>query len=107
MTPSQTATPSFTPSNTNTPSDTWTPTATINTLTLARGDGYYLVNVEIAPGTWLNNSTDEHCKWTRTSRTGAIIHEYFGPGSGTAYIDPTDFAFQSIRCGTWTFLGSP
>jgi hypothetical protein len=103
MTPSETATSTFTSTST----DTWTPTATINPLTLARGDGYYLVNVEIAPGTWRNNGTDEHYNWVTTTRTGAIIRDYFGPGSGTAYIGPTDFAFQATRCGTWTFLSGP
>jgi len=107
MTSSETATLTFTPTSTNTSTATWTPSATIDPLTLARDDGYYLVNIDIAPGIWRNNGTDEHCFWETTSRTGTIISDYFGAGGGTTSIRPTDFAFQAKRCGTWTFLSSP
>lgn len=107
MTPTQTASPTFTTTFTNTPTLTWTPTITPNPLNLPRGDGYYLIYIEIAPGIWRNDSTDQHCYWETTSRTGTIINSYFGPGGGTADISPGSYAFQSRRCGTWTFLKNP
>jgi hypothetical protein len=106
-TPSLRASPTFTMTRTYTPTFTLTPTTTNNPLTLPHEDGYYLVGIEISAGIWRNNSTDLHCNWQTTSRNGTIIYEYFGAGGGTADISPTSFAFQSKRCGTWTFQSNP
>jgi hypothetical protein len=70
-------------------------------------DGNYLVGVDIAPGVWRNDSNGNDCYWSRLTRTGEIIDNYIGAGKGTAYIAPTDFAFYSERCGTWTYLSAP
>jgi hypothetical protein len=106
-TPSLRASLTLTMTRTNTPTLTSTLTATDDPLKLPHYDGYYLVGIEIAPGIWRNDSTDLHCTWQTTSRSGAIIFEYFGNGGGTADINPTSFAFESRRCGTWTFQSNP
>jgi hypothetical protein len=108
----------FTPTLEFTPTKSGTPTVTPNinaTSTAAafailkqnKGDGNYLVGVDIAPGVWRNNGESDSCYWETTTRMGDIIKNYFGDGGGTAYIGSTNFAFQSKRCGTWTFLSNP
>ena len=50
ITPTFTATPKFTPTITNTPAPTNTPSPTVDPLKKAKGDGFYLIGVDIAPG---------------------------------------------------------
>jgi hypothetical protein len=107
VTPTFTFTPLFTPTITNTPSKTSIPTPTLDPLKAPKVDGNYLVGVDIAPGIWRNDSNGNDCYWSRLTRTGEIIDNYIGAGKGTTYIAPTDFAFYSERCGTWTYLSPP
>ena len=118
VTPTYTPTPLYTPTNTNTPTNTFTPTMTPNASQTAealliaklRADkesGFYLVNIDIAPGVWRSNGTNDNCYWSVTTQTGDIIDNFFGMAGGTAYISATAFQVEFDDCGTWVFLSPP
>lgn len=118
----QTPTITNTPAPTNTPQPTNTPTETIAPYVLTataqaeidailREDhepGIYLVDVDIAPGVWRSKPGNDDCYWSRTTKTGDIIDNFFGDGGGTIYISPTDFQVElGEGCGLWTWLSEP
>lgn len=105
----QTFTPSpvFTATITNTPVPTNTRTATPNPLKLPRGNGFYLVNVDIAPGVWRSDGTNDSCYWSITEADGDIIDNHFGQSGGTAYIPVNAFQVEFSDCGNWTFISAP
>jgi hypothetical protein len=113
-----TPTPIYTSTITQTPTSTGTATATPNfTLTnqaimitklrAPKGNGFYLVNVDIAPGVWRSDGTQDDCYWAVTTKTGDIIDNHFGMAGGTAYISPSAFQVEFNDCGTWTFVSAP
>jgi len=113
-TPLFTPTITLTPTNTSTPTNTPTITSTPNVvqteqarewvrLTRDRGSGFYLVNVDIAPGIWRSTPGLDGCYWKVSSATGDIIANHFGMSGGTAYIPSTAFQVQFDDCGIWTF----
>ena len=104
VTATSTATPVYTPTNTLPPTATATTTPTADPLKRSRGDGIYLVGIEIAPGVWDSNGTGDSCYWEVTTATGDIINNHFGLAGGTAYISATAFQVMFERCGTWTWL---
>lgn len=115
ITPEFTPTPRFTPTITFTPLP---PTATPNKaltataefqamLTSDKGDGFYLVNVDIAPGVWRSTGTGSSCYWGVTSKTGDILDNHFGMSGGTAYISPNAFQVEFNDCGIWVFVSGP
>lgn len=71
------------------------------------GTGHYLVGVDIAPGTYVSQGGDD-CYWERQSGLSGdfddIIANDFVIGSGRVYVTiaPSDVAFESQWCGTWT-----
>jgi len=118
VTPTATETPLYTPTITPTPTKTPTTTPTPNAAKTAtaqaiarliapKGDGFYLVNVDIAPGVWLSKGTQDNCYWARTRKNGDIIDNHFGLAGGTMYIAATDFQVQMQDCGRWTYIGPP
>jgi hypothetical protein len=118
VTPTYTLTPLYTPTITNTPTNTFTPTQTPNATQTAeallfaklrenKGDGFYLVNVDIAPGVWRSTGTGDRCYWSVTEANGDIIDNHYGMSGGTAYISPNGFQVQFEDCGTWEFLSPP
>lgn len=105
VTPTFTATPLFTPTITNTPLP---PTATPDLLKAPKSDGFYLINVDIAPGVWRSTGTASgSCYWSVTTATGDIIDNHFGDPGGTAYIAPNGFQVEFNGCGTWEWLQGP
>lgn len=70
-----------------------------------REDGFWLVGVDIAPGTWRSDGTGDNCYWQRSTKTQDIIDNHFGLGGGAVTIAASDFQFESRNCGTWTYLG--
>lgn len=72
------------------------------------GDGTYLVPDDVTPGTYRSEKTDSgNCYWARlkdpAGGLGAIIANYdnnLGPSVVT--ITPTDKAFETAGCATWT-----
>lgn len=108
ITPSNTFTPSKTPTITPTPNVARTQTAeALLLMTAAKTDGAYLVNVDIAPGTWrsLQGWTDSACYWARLDKNQNILNNYFGASGGAVTIRASDFEFQSTGCGSWEYLG--
>ena len=103
-TPTPIGTPTFTPSPTVTPNVAKTATAEAR-LILPKSDGFYLVNVDIAPGVWRSQGTSTNCNWKRTTKTGDVINMHYGQAGGTIYISSDDFQVQFSRCGTWVYLG--
>lgn len=117
-TPRFTATVTFTPTITNTPTRTPTVTNTPNAtqtsiareterLRQNRGNGFYLVNIDIAPGVWRSTGTGDSCYWATTTSTGSILSNHFGMSGGTAYISPSAYQVEFSDCGNWTFLSPP
>jgi hypothetical protein len=117
VTATYTYTPLYTPTNTSTPTNTFTPTKTPNAtqtsqaqlsamLQADKGDGFYLVNVDIASGIWRSTGKGDTCYWEITTRTGDIISNFLGLAGGTAYVPSTAFQVQFNRCGTWVFLSA-
>jgi len=108
-TPTITFTPTITPTPTVTPNSTQTEQARIvATQTTVHEPGFYLVNVDIAPGIWRSSSNLDSCYWARYDRTGEIINNYYGFGGSTIYISPTDFSVElNEDCGVWTYLSPP
>lgn len=70
------------------------------------GDGTFLVNKDVQPGTYRNPAGYDSCYWQRSSGTSGSFDEILANGnpSGQAIvtIQATDNAFTSQRCGTWT-----
>ena len=69
------------------------------------GSGMYLVGSDIQPGTYRSGGGD-FCYWERLSGTGGsfseIIANDISDGPSIVTISPTDVAFDSSGCGTWT-----
>ena len=91
----------------NTPAPTNTPSPTSDPLKRAKGDGFYLVGVDIAPGVWRSSGTGDRCYWAVTRANGDIIDNHFGMSGGTAYVSTAGFQVQFESCGIWTFVQDP
>lgn len=118
VTATSSPTPRFTSTITPTPSETPLPSSTPNAtqtakaqaeahLTQSRGSGFYLVGVDIAPGVWRSQGSQDDCYWSVTRKNGDIIDNHFGMAGGTAYISASAFQVEFDDCGTWEFLSPP
>jgi hypothetical protein len=104
--PTTTPKPSVTPRPTNTPDVTLTAIAgEILARRVSRGDGFYLVNVDISPGTWRSESGYDQCYWERNNRQGDILGNHFGLSGGVMTIRVSDFQVHMQGCGVWVYLG--
>lgn len=78
-------------------------------LTKDRGDGFFTVGDEIAPGTWRSTGGGDSCYWERLSGLSGefedIIANHFGTAGVTVTIATSDKAFKAEGCGTWKYLG--
>ncbi|QHC01069.1 hypothetical protein EK0264_12730 [Epidermidibacterium keratini] len=83
------------------------PPPTTEAPTPSFGAGTYLVNVDIPPGTY-QSSGGSTCYWERLSGTSGefddIIANDLPAGQAIVTIEPTDVAFSSTGCGTWTLV---
>ena len=73
-------------------------------------NGTYRVGVEVPPGTYQSDSLTTGCTWARlsgfTGNGGSVIERESGLGRRfTATIQPTDVAFLSVGCTSWTKIG--
>lgn len=73
------------------------------------GDGTYLVGRDVRPGTWRTDLVGaDTCYWERLSSldgNGLIANDLpVGPAPAVVTILPSDVAFSSNRCGTWTMV---
>ena len=72
------------------------------------GSGVHLVGTDIQPGQYRNSGSDS-CYWSRLSGTSGSFDELIAndlpSGPTVVTILPSDAAFSSERCGTWTKIG--
>ncbi|WP_350258223.1 hypothetical protein [Scrofimicrobium sp. R131] len=70
------------------------------------GSGTMVVGVDIQPGTYRSDASGSSCYWARLSGLSGtfddIIANGLPDGQAVVTIDPSDKAFDSTRCGTWT-----
>lgn len=104
VTATETSTPLYTATITNTATSTATQTATSDPLKAPRGNGFYLVGSEIAPGVWDSDGSGDRCYWEVSNAQGDIISNHFGQAGGTAYVPSSAFQVWFDDCGTWTWL---
>lgn len=64
-------------------------------------DGVYLVNQQVAPGTYRSTGKSTSCYWQRSGESDNILDNHFGLAGGVVTIQPTDYQFESKRCGPW------
>ena len=84
-------------------------TSNLKRITTSRtsfGDGTYIVNTDIAPGTYRSKAGSD-CYWQRLRDfSGVVTHGVIANGIGSAHvvitIKASDAGFSSQRCGTWT-----
>ena len=84
---------------------TWSPLPTSGSQATSFGDGTWAVGINIAPGTYQTQGGNG-CYWARESAFGAgepgIIANDNPTGPVVVSISPTDVAFDSNGCGTWS-----
>lgn len=81
--------------------------------TTAPGEGTYLVGTELAPGQYAaSGQVDDYmgCYWKRLSGTTGdfediIASDYTHAERVIVTVLPSDYAFESEYCGTWTRIG--
>ncbi|MCP4536739.1 MAG: hypothetical protein GY832_06295 [Chloroflexi bacterium] len=94
------------PTDTPEPTDTPDPTATPipETPDSPKGDGFYTVGEEIAPGKWHSTGTGGSCYWERLDASQDTLGNHFGISGGTIMILDTDYEVQLKNCGTWEYV---
>ena len=70
-----------------------------------KGDGFYTVGVEIAPGRWQSAGSGDSCYWARLTGSQDLIDNHFGLAGGTVKIGANDYEVVFNDCGTWEYLG--
>lgn len=72
------------------------------------GSGPQLVGSDIQPGTYRNSDSSNMCYWERLSGHSGeiddIIANELTESQSVVTIAPTDVAFSSTDCGTWTLV---
>lgn len=70
-----------------------------------KSDGFYTVNVEIAPGRWRSTGSSDACYWVRLDENQVVLENHFGLSGGTLFVPETDYEVAFEDCGTWRYLG--
>ncbi|MFN2135975.1 MAG: hypothetical protein ACK2UK_08485 [Candidatus Promineifilaceae bacterium] len=70
-----------------------------------KGDGFYTVGVEIAPGRWTSTGSGDSCYWARLTGSQDLLDNHYGLAGGTMTIAAGDYEVQLDGCGTWEYLG--
>jgi hypothetical protein len=103
----ETTTEAPTTTTTTTPPTTPAPTQPPGPAT-SFGDGTYVVNEDIAPGTYRTDGGDS-CYWERLSGFNGSFDEIIAndlpSGPSLVTIEATDVGFTSEGCGTWELAG--
>lgn len=70
------------------------------------GSGVKLVGTDVKAGTYRTRTAPDGCYWERLSGLGGTMDEIIANEIATGYavvtIAPSDVAFDSSRCGTWS-----
>jgi len=69
-----------------------------------KGNGFYTVGVEIAPGKWSSTGTGDGCYWARLDGNQNTLDNHFGNAGGSVTIRPTDYEVEFNDCGTWEYI---
>ena len=104
-TPKPTPTATAAPTPVPTPSPAATPAPAPET---SFGGGVKIVGSDIQPGTY-QSSDSSFCYWERLSGLSGefddiIVNDITTEGAAIVSIAPTDVAFSSDGCGTWTLM---
>lgn len=75
--------------------------------TESKENGFYTVNVEIAPGLWRSTGSGNDCYYARLDEYQETIDNHFGNAGVTINIQPTDYEVEFNDCGRWEYLGEP
>jgi hypothetical protein len=70
-----------------------------------KGDGFYTVGLEIAPGRWESTGSGSGCYWARLDGNQNILDNHFGNAGGSVTVRPTDYEIEFNDCGTWQYVG--
>lgn len=70
-----------------------------------KGDGFYTVGLEIAPGRWESTGTGDSCYWARLDGNQNLLDNHFGNAGGSITVRPTDYEIEFNECGTWQYAG--
>jgi len=73
--------------------------------TQPKGDGFYTVGVEVAPGVWRSTGTSTSCYWARLDDHQNTLDNHFGDAGGTVTILASDYEVHFNDCGTWEYVG--
>ncbi len=111
--PGPTSTPTTTPTPTSTPDLTQTQVSLDATATLEalgpliapKGDGFYLIGVDIAPGLWRSTGSGDQCYWARRNDSQRTLDNHYGLAGGTIRIQPSDFEVEFSGCGMFEYMG--
>jgi hypothetical protein len=70
------------------------------------GDGVHVVGDDIQPGRYFVTEPDDFCYWARLGgldgESEQILQNQIPEGPALVEIRPTDAAFETSGCGTWT-----
>lgn len=91
------------PAETKTVTKTVTPPPPPGPKTSIESNGTYIVNKDIAAGTYRTDGGKYGCYWARLRSfdTNDIIDNNVGDGPQVVRILPTDVAFMTRSCGNW------
>ena len=94
------------PPSTQTVTVTITPPPPPGPTTTMSTNGTFVVNSDIAAGTYRTDGGAD-CYWARLKslNTGDVIDNNISDGQQVVRILPTDIAFVTRGCGTWTKIG--
>ena len=87
------------------PPVTTTTSAPVPPLEKPKGDGFYQVGVDIAPGLWRSTGTGDDCYWERLDENQKILDNHFGAAGGSVKIRSTDYEVHFQDCGKWEYQG--
>ncbi|OMB99158.1 hypothetical protein A5739_04330 [Mycobacterium colombiense] len=91
------------PAETKTVTKTVAPPPPPGPKTSIENNGTFIVNKDIAAGTYRTDGGKSGCYWARlrSFNTNDVIDNNVGDGQQVVRILPTDAAFMTRSCGTW------
>ena len=105
-TPTPTVVPTPTIAPTSTATATPEPAVTVAPAPTDFGPGTHMVGIDIQPGTYRTRRPSAFCEWSRLKGTTGseedVIETDYVIGYGVIEISPSDLAFKSDGCGTWS-----
>ncbi len=70
-----------------------------------KGDGFYTVGIEIAPGMWRSNGQGGGCYWARLDRFQEINDNHYGNAGVAVYVNAADYEVNFSDCGEFEYIG--